>query len=146
MSLSKQYKTDKKAETEGIRCEMSPNEDGTIPAFVIGRANRGNSRWAKALERITKPHRRALEMNTLPKEKAAEIWMQVFIQGSLYAWEHVLLSDVTGNENDQGFAPFTNENAVSLFTNLPDLYDELSSRSGSAAEFRIEALEQEAGN
>lgn len=146
MSLSKQFKTDEKAEQNGVPVEFSANADGTIPTFIVGRANRTNKKYMQALERITKPHRRALEMKTLPKEKGEEIWMQVFIQGNLFGWQNVLLSDVTGDEKAEGFAPFTNENAVALFKRLPDLYDDLASRSGEAANFRLAALEDEAGN
>lgn len=146
MSLSNQFKTDKKAETEGIRVEYAENEDGTIPTFIIGRANRTNRRYSQALERLTKPHRRALEMKTLPKEKAEEIWRDVFIEGNLHGWENVRNSDVTGNKQDEGYAEFTKDNAISLFKNLPDLYDDLSARANDAANFRVESMEEEAKN
>lgn len=146
MSLSNQFKTDKKAEIEGKRVEYAENKDGTIPTFIIGRANRTNRRYSQALERLTKPHRAALKLNSLPKEKAEEIWRDVFIEGNLHGWENVKMSDVTGNEQDEGYAEFTKENAVLLFKNLPDLYDDLSGRANDAAEFRIASMEEEAKN
>lgn len=146
MSLTKQFATNKEAEIEGVEVTFSPNEDGTVPTFVVSRASRSNPRYLKALERLTKPHRRAIELKTLSREMSEDIFRQVFVDGNMMAWENVPLSDVTGEEKDTGYAPFSRANAIALLTRLPDLYDELQAAASDASRFRNEILEEEAGN
>jgi hypothetical protein len=148
MSLSKQYATNQDAESSGVPVQFPANADGTIPTFWIARAARSNARYLKALERLTKPHRRALELKTMPPAQAEDIFRQVFVDGNLVRWENVLLSDVlgepAGDENEK--APMTRDNAIALFTRLPDLYAELQETSNSATKYLTETLEDEAKN
>jgi len=148
MSLRKQFATDKAKESAGIGIEFGANEDGSVPKFFISRMGKSNKRYQKALEAATRPHRRAIELGTLANDVAERLFMGVFVDSVMVSpgWENVKLSDVTGDDADEGFAPFNKENAVKLFANLPELYDDLQEKAKSAALFRDEALEEEAGN
>jgi len=146
MSLSKQFKTDVENEVRGVEFQFGENEDKSIPSFNLSRMGKSNKRYTKMLDLKTKPHRRQMELGTMPPELAESIFMEIFAKTIMNGWSNICLSDVTGNEDDTGFAPFTPENAMSLFANLPELYDDLQEKAKSAANYREESLEQEAKN
>lgn len=141
MSLVKQFATDVQKECDGVAIQYGANEDGSIPAFHISRASRSNTRYQKKLEFATRPYRRQIELGTLDDSVAERVFMEVFVDSVLKGWENIKLSDVTGDVTDEGFAPFTRDNAVNLFTRLPELYDDLQAQSKSAALFKEEQME-----
>jgi len=146
MSLSKQFATDTAKEVEGVVIQFGQNDDGSVPGFHISRMSKANTRYTRALEAATRPYRRQIEMGTLANDVAERVFMGVFVDTVLKGWENVELADVTGNENDTGFAPFNRANALSLFGRLPELYDDLQNQAKSAAMFKEEAQEAEAKN
>lgn len=139
MSLYKLYKTDEKKLESGIRVPIGMNDDKTIPTFILTRAHKSNVRYAKSLERETKPYRRQIELGTMDNMLAEAISRRVFIETCLLDWENVQ------DEKNQPLA-LTHENAEKLFTDLPDLYDELYQQSTKASAFLEESLELEAKN
>src|SRR3954469_12243509 len=118
MSLHKQFKTDEKKETEGIEVTYGPNDDKTIPTFRVARRGPSNQRYVKALERESAPYRRMLELGTLDSTVQAKIMRRVFCSSVLLNWDNV--QDQKGK-----VIPFNFENAVKLFEELPELYDDL---------------------
>lgn len=137
MSVFNQFGTDKAKEAEGVEVPFAPNEDGTIPVFTIAATSRNNQKYAKELERVTKPYRR--NMDALRDEQAEKLFMNVFVETVLKGWRNI--KDKLGNE-----IPYTKENAIELFKALPRLYDELQSKAGGIEAFREEARETESGN
>lgn len=146
MSLVKQFGTDVEKECEGVAIQYGSNEDGSIPAFHISRMSRSNVRYTKRLEVATRPYRRQIELGTLDNDVAERIFMQVFVDSVLKGWENIKLSDVTGIEDDEGFATFNKENAMKLFERLPELYDDLQAQAKSAAIFKDEEIEDATKN
>jgi hypothetical protein len=148
MSLSASYKTNAQKETNGVRVVKGINETnkGEI-VFNLSRSGKSNKRYSKLLDDLTKPHRRAIELETLAPAIADALFMKAFIGGCLNGWENLPMSDVTGDAADADkYAPYTAGNAEKLFTRLPELYDDLVSDSKRVALFRDEALETEAKN
>lgn len=139
MSLFKQFGTSKEAEQDGIWVEYGPNEDGTIPGFKITRMTNTNKRWLKAHERITRPHRFAIDRKTIDEGLAQKLMIQVLAEGILLDWRNV-------NDEDGKPLAFTKENAVWLLLALPDLYNELNQKANEVANFRKEERELEAKN
>lgn len=146
MSLSSTYKTNQSKEVAGVRVVKGMTEDNREIAFTIGRSGKANKRYTKAMERLAKPHARAIQLETLSPEMAEAINMQGFIEGCLLGWENVPMSDVTGNPESEGDAAFSRQYAQMLFENLPDLYADLTNDASKAALFRDDALEAIAGN
>lgn len=139
MSLFKQFATNKEAEQDGIWVEYGPNDDGTIPGFKIARAGKSNKKWAKAVERATKPHRRAMQLETLDNAVAEKLMQGVFIESILIDWRNV-------QGKDGKPLQLSKQNATDLFDALPELYDDLNDKANKVAIFREEALENEAKN
>lgn len=139
MSLYENFETNKEREVGGVPMEYSPNKDGTIPTFNVTRMSRSNVRYTKRLEAATKPHRRAIQLETMDNNLAEKISMQVFVDTILLGW-----SNIQGRDGKA--IPFSKAAAIVLFTDLPDLYDDLQGRASKASEFRNEVIEEEAKN
>lgn len=152
MSLTKQYKTDSKRETEGVPITFAANEDGTVPTFYIARMSGTNTKYARALEIATRPHRRQIQLGTFPAKQSEVIMRDVFIRTVLTGWQNVLVADVTGEtlpDDENGQSPkaaFNEENAGLLFDRLPELYAELQQQAQNMANFLDESLIEEAKN
>jgi hypothetical protein len=139
MSLYKEFETNQAAEVEGKFVEYGANDDGSIPAFKLARMSKVNKRYTKALERATRPHRRAIEMETMNNELAERLFREVFVDTVLLDWRNV--QDREGKK-----LAFNRENALKLLTDLPELYDDLQEKAKKASLFRDDASEKEAGN
>lgn len=145
--LYAQYKTDKNMEVQGIFFEVgeikekdAEGKDVKKPIrFRIARAGGANSNFAKSMERESKPFKRAIQTKTLSNEKADEIYRRAFISGVLLGWENV-------RDANNAELPFTFDNALQLFTDLPDLFNDLREAATDAALFREEVLEHDLGN
>lgn len=138
-SLYKTYKTDAEKEIKGVEITFEPNEDGTVPTFIISRIAESNKEYTKALDAATKPYRRQMQLGTLPKAKDKAIFLDVFVSTIVLGW-----SNVQGEDGQN--IPFNKANAIKLFTDLPDLLTELQVQASDAALFRVTALEDEAKN
>lgn len=146
MSLSKQFHTNPEAEQEGAWVDYGPNSDKTVPGFKLSRMAKSNKRYAKTIDRVTKPHRRSIELETMDDELAESMFAEVFVDTILLDWRNIPLSDVTGNDKDKGFAEFNRDNALALLKRLPELYEDLQDKAKKASLFREDALEREAKN
>jgi hypothetical protein len=137
MSLFEQFETDSKKESEGAEVTFPPNKDGSIPTFIIAATSRNNQKYAKALDRATKPYRRNLD--AMGDANAERIYREVFVTTVLKGWKNVQNAD--GSE-----IPFSIENANILFDKLPRLYNVLNERANSIELFQDQQREAEAGN
>lgn len=146
MSLSKSFSTDKVKVVSGIRVPVGVNEDKSEVAFYVSRMSKQNPGYTRELDRQTKPYGAQIRTKSLSEKVAEEIGLSVFVNAVLRGWENVLLSDVTGDESDKGFAEYNQENAMKLFRRLPELLDHLTEQASDASLFRAEELEQDAKN
>jgi hypothetical protein len=113
MSLYKKFKTDKKAEVEGIELDFG---DGIV--FKVARAGKSNPAFAEASRKRLKPWLFAIKANTMSDEQANLVMVKVFADSVVLGWEGV--KDEAGKE-----LKFTHENVVKLLTDLPDLFDDI---------------------
>ena len=139
MSLYSQFKTNKNAEESGIVVKFKANEDGSIPSFRIGRANRFNIKWAKTFEAETRPFKNDLEAKLVSEQDAEKINIRVFVKGLLYGFENVQ------DENGK-LIEFNEENAIKLLSDLPDLFDILDKKSNDPNNFLQVNLKEDAKN
>ena len=146
MSLSKQYKTDEVKVVNGYRHILGENEDKSQIAVILSFMGETNQRYAAALDRATKPHKRKIQLGTFPDSEAKRITREIFITHVMLGWENVLMADVTGNPEDTGYAPFNKENANALFDRLPLLYTEVANEASNISNFLAADLEEEVKN
>ena len=145
MSLYKQFRTDKSVETAGVWLEYGENDQKKPVRIRVARAGGANERYSKVLDRITKPVRRSIQAETLPPAQVRKLIIQAYAESIVLGWENV---DLEASENGPEVkdAPFTKENAVRLFTDLPDLFDDVQEQSRKAALFQQDILEVSAKN
>lgn len=147
MGLRKTFKTDRDAEINGVEVEVSVNDHNGKPITIrIARMSQGNKRYTKELNRVTKPHMSAIQNDAMDNDLARKMLQEVFVDTILLGWDNLPKSELTGNEADTDELEFTRENALALFKELPDLYDDWEARANKAAAFREKEREEEAKN
>ena len=135
MNLYEVYKTDTTKEREnGIRVDLPGDA-----AIWLRRAGGANSHFDRAMDAVMKPYRRQLQMGTLDDGKAEELMATVYARSVVIDWEGV--TDEQGNKLD-----CTEENIVKVFTDLPDLFEDVKAQAGNMANFRREEVEEAKGN
>lgn len=139
MSLFDQFETNAEKEAEGVEVVYAPNKDGTIPTFTLSRMGKSNKRYSKMLDKASKPYARQLQLGTLDEATAENLFMGVFVKTVLKGWKNV-------RGRDGKDLPFSVENALMVLKALPDLYEDLQDKARSAALFREETNEDDAGN
>lgn len=139
MSLYKQFATDTKLEKEGVLIAYGLNSKGATTAFRVARAGGSNVKFLQAMEAAMKPHRRAMAAGTMDRKLLNKLVREVYCRTVVLDWENV--EDADGND-----LPFAYDNALKLFTDLPDLFDDLCGQSQDQAIFRQSLREDDAGN
>lgn len=105
----------------------------------VARAGGSNRRYFKVLEQKSKPIRRALATGTANPQQVAAIMREVFAETVVLGWTGV--TDREGND-----LPFTKDNAVQLFKDLPDLFADIQNQASSYAQFLEVQAEADEGN
>lgn len=146
MSLSKQYNTDRAMESTGVRITFGTNDDGSEIALVIARAGGANTRFQSVADVVLKPYRRQIANETADPKVVKERMMEIYAKTVVKNWENVMLSDVTGNASDTGYAPFSVDNCLALFKRLPDFFSDVQQFSEQLTAFRTEQVEEDAKN
>lgn len=138
-----QFKTDENLETKGVEIDY-----GTF-CITLARAGGANKRYSRVLERLTKPHRRALATETMDPDRAAEILRESYAEAIVLKWEtKVDGAFKPGIEAKSGgkLLPVNVKNIMETFANLPDLFTDIQTMANQIALFREEILEDDAGN
>lgn len=135
------FKTNEQFETEGVWLEYGfLDDDESKPIRIkIARAGGQNKAFTKALEKATKPHRKALQAGMLDDKIADRLYKDVFAATVVLDWMNV--TDPDGNE-----LVFTKENVLKVFSDLPDLFMDLREQASNVSLFRDEIRENDLGN
>lgn len=128
------FKTNETREREGVTLDL-----GDAGKFRLARAGGGNAAFQKRLAAITKPHRRAIQTETISTAQAEALMAQVYAETVVLGWE-----GVTGEDGQ--LLPFSKDNCVKLLTDLPELFREIQTTSSDIRYFRDEILEADAKN
>lgn len=134
MSLYKHYETSTKLSTKGAPVKFEANEDGTIPTFFIARSHNSNQLFAKAVA-----SHYAKGTDNMSEEELTEANLNIFLEGNLMGWENVL------DRKDKPM-PFSKENATTLLSDLPDVYQRLRIASNELANYLKTAEEKAVKN
>lgn len=143
MSLYDTFRTDPELEQKGVVIDYGDFR------VTVARAGGANRRYAKVLETMMKPYRRAMELGVMKEEKAREVLGEVYASAIVLNWETKrsgLWVQGIESKNGDEILPFTKENVAKVFQDLPDLFSDIRSQADKAQLFRQVALEQEAGN
>ena len=148
MSLRKIYGTDKAKETNGVRLEVGLNDFNNKPIFItVSRMSRNNQKYQQAFSDKFDPHMAAIQADALGEMMARKLTRELFVDEILHGVENLPLSDLTGNDADNGeVMEYNRENVLKLFEELPELYDDWEARAKKASNFRDKVRTELAGN
>ncbi|MBT9158787.1 MAG: hypothetical protein DDT26_00034 [Dehalococcoidia bacterium] len=139
MEIYKAFATDQRAETEGIILDYGQNAAGNPVQIRVARAGGSNQRFAKSLEARMRPYKRLIANDTLDPKIAERVLIDSFADAVVLGW-----AGITGPDGLE--IPFSRENVVRVFTDLPDLFADVQQQSQKSALFRAEIREAESGN
>lgn len=139
MNLFKTFKTNATLETDGIWLEYGQNSKGEPIRIRISRAGGSNVRFAKVMERITRPHKKALELGVLDNSVAQRLFQEGYAEAVVLDWTGV------EDENDQPL-PFSREAVVKLFQDLPELFRDIKEQADNSQLFREHVRSSDLGN
>jgi hypothetical protein len=139
MSLYKRFKTDPKIEKEGVLLDFGKNSKGAQIYIRVARAGGANQAYLNRMEARAKPHRRSIQNDTIERVTLEKLILDVYAETVVLGWENV--EDENGNE-----LPFNKDNVIKLFTDLPDVYEEVKDQAQKGALYRQELLEADAKN
>lgn len=146
MSLYSKYRTDPKIEVQGYKVELkdTPNDDGTFPTFYVGRMGGANKSFQEVHNKVWMPYREARQAGNVPDAIGEANNRIVFVDGVLKHWEYVP-KEVKNGEKPQPL-PFTRENALALFVDLPELLFDLQAKAADRDNFLKDQTKVAAGN
>ncbi len=144
-ALGKLFSTNQDAEANGIEIEVGKikRDNKEVPMlFIVRRSGGNNLAYKRTVERLTKPHRRAIEKGKMDLIKLQDITKECFLDSVLIGWMNIPF----GEGSDEKFPKYTVEKARQLFTDMPELLTELMEQSSEITNFQTQRLEDEAKN
>lgn len=133
-SIYEKFATDKKAEQEGITLDYGDGME-----IRIARAGGSNTKFESLIQSKLRKYERLRQNDLLEIAVLRPIMREIYAEAIVLGWSGV-------TDRDGNTLPFNKENAVQLFTDLPDLFEDIVVQSQRAALFRQTVLETEAGN
>lgn len=136
------YATDKTAESIGVWIEDSG------AAFKLARMGGANVKFQRAMAAAMKPYMREIQLGVIDDAILEPVFRKVFIDTILLDWRWsedngdgtftVHEHEVPGPDDLP--MQFNSDNAVKLFSDLPDLYSRLRTEAQSYANYRASTL------
>ena len=148
MSMYAQFKTDKELEQKGIVLDYGDFR------VTIARAGSANPKFVRVHEMLTKPVRRLIEQDALPRERELAINRELYAKSVVQNWEVKTFADKDSNpvwkqgvEGPDGeLVDYNEENVIQTFENLPDLFIDIQVQANSMKLFLSSNREQDAKN
>ena len=122
------FRTDRTLEKEGIILDYGDFK------IKVARAGGANAAFQKALISKIRPFKRQIDAGAIPDGVAERLFLEVYAESVVLGWEGVT------DEYGKPF-PYSKENAVKLFSDLPDLFRDVQSQAASISNFRAEVTE-----
>ena len=128
----RQFKTDGALERDGVALDY----DGF--SITVARAGGSNRRYSAAMAQRTKAIRSALRTGHVDEATNQRILREVMADTVVLGW-----AGVTGRDGEP--LPFSRENVVRLFTDLPDLMADVFQQASELANFLEAQAAEDAG-
>lgn len=142
MGLS-DFKTDRGLERTGIKMDYGDFR------VLIARAGGANEEFKRTFTKLFEPHKRAAGMGRMPEDVAEDLLIKAFAKSVVLGWETRVDGEwVSGIdfEDGEGVQPYSEENVIRVFKEVPDIFRELREDADNIANFRREHLEESAKN
>jgi hypothetical protein len=139
MSLRKKFKTDAKSETEGIWLDYGDGQQ-----IKVARAGRTNKAFQAAGQKFLRKYRQQFKHGIIPQEVQEKIAYESYAKCIVLDWKGVRAEDI--GDKGRKEVPFSFENCVKLFKNLPDLFDDVQAQAQDQKLFLEEVREEDSKN
>lgn len=147
MGLRKLFKTDEKVEQQGVWLDYGETR------IRIARAGGANKKFAKVLDKKTKPYRRALASGTMDNDRADTLLRETYAEAVILDWQTKVngewkpgIDPEDANLPAGDLLPVNSDNVLLALTALAELYRDIQSQAQSIALFRAELDEAASGN
>ena len=135
ISLYDKFKTDENLEAgEGVELDY-----GDAGAIIIHRAGGANKRYRDLGQKRMRSYQRRIEAGTITDDEANKLLIGIYADSVVIGWRDIV--DEEGNP-----LPFSRDNVVKLFTDLPELFEDVREAATSRGLFASEMVEADKGN
>lgn len=128
------FQTNVDLEKQGILLDL-----GEVGKFTLARAGGGNKKFISCMEEVSKKYRRAIQTDTLPKEKDTELSIEAYARHIVLNWE-----GVTGPDGKE--LPYSLQNCRQLLADLPELFRVIRETAENYALYKQTIEEVDSGN
>lgn len=146
MSLRNKLKTNTRLETEGVTMQL----DNT--RVLLARAGGSNQKYNSLMSKWLKDNRRAVELDAYSNEKFRNELAEFYADAIVLNWETEIERDgekvwIVGieGEEENTTVPFTRDNVVSYFNEVPDFLNECKLFAENLGHYRADLLKGIAG-
>lgn len=133
MSIYRQFKTSGKHESEGVWLDYG--DGGRVR---VARAGGSNKTYLKAMERLSRKHKRQLQLDILPSEVQQRVMREVVADTIVVEWE------IKGENGE--VIPGDRASIIKTFEDLPDFFNDVLLQAQNTALFKEHLDEADAGN
>jgi hypothetical protein len=136
------FETDTAVEREGIWLEYAPGVE-----IRIARAGGSNQHFAKTMERIAKPHRRAIQTGVIDKKVLDGLFIKAYAAAVVVDWKGITKDLITHDDADsETVLDFNKDNVEAVLVAQPNLFTDIQKAADDIALYRAEIMETDSGN
>jgi hypothetical protein len=146
------FKTDKKAEQEGIWIHFAG-----VCKILCKRAGQSNKKFQKAFQKSTRPHRHNIENDTVDNDIIVKILASLYVDYLILEWQtwkpdidHLeggtWEPGIESPEDETEIVPATKELMVRQLIEAEELFDAVRAESTKASNFRAASREEDSEN
>jgi len=139
MSIYSKFETDKSLNKSGIVLNFGKNSKGEDMGIRILPAGEENEAYTKRMEHVFKPYQRQLAAKTMDTKLLKKLVMEVYAETVVIDFENI-------EDRDGQNIPYTKENAIRVFNDLPALWNDIQAQAQDWTLFRLDLQEAAAGN
>lgn len=122
------FGTDKTLEKEGKW--LSYNLGGeSVFKIKIARAGGANTQYTERLRILAKPYNHRINIGAMDEQTMIGLNIQAYAETVVKDWQNA-------PSEDGGTLPFSRENVIKLFTDMPDLFKDVAEQAASFESFR----------
>lgn len=140
--LRRMFETDAATERDGVIVEYAPGVE-----VRLARAGGANKKFAKVMERLAKPHRRAIQTESVDPTILKDLFIKAYAQAVILSWKGFTKDLITHDDADADtLLDFNQENIMGVLREQPNLFADLQKAADSISLYRAEILETDSGN
>ena len=139
--MKSKWKVESEKIDRGVPFEVYRFENGDVAVINLSYMSAAsNAKFEKEAARLAKPHRKAIQRETIDPEVAKAMQMKAFVRTIVKGWTNCRLT-----EDPKDNMVFNEQNATELFAELPELYEACLEFASDRANFQdCEACDDEA--